>query len=175
MGIAEQGFMIFGTKCDNAVLGKKQNTTTDTVGEALVSAKNGTKTSFFVDTDNHSGSPSSICSLGDRAAAVLTTLFRFSHVSNPFQIGMYDNSVLHCLLQSLLQLLQCLLHIRRDYLTLIVPHNRGFVERLFAYWAKFIYKQQKIALFRTISCAKVAGALGLEPRAYGFGDRRSTN
>ena len=72
------------------------------------------RSSFFVDTDNHSGSPSSICSLGDRAAAVFTTLFRFSHVSNPFQIGMYDNSVLHCLLQSLLQLLQCLLHIRRD-------------------------------------------------------------
>lgn len=46
-GIAEQGFMIFGTKCDNAVLGKKQNTTTDTVGEALVSAKNGTKTSYL--------------------------------------------------------------------------------------------------------------------------------
>ena len=88
---------------------------------------------------------------------------------------MYDNLVLQCLLQSLLHLLQCLLQIGRDYLTLIVSHNRGFVERLFAYCVKFIYRQQKIALFRTTFCANVAGALGLEPRAYGFGDRRSTN
>lgn len=35
--------------------------------------------SSTIDTDNHSGSPSTICSLGDGATAVLSTLFGFSH------------------------------------------------------------------------------------------------
>ena len=37
----------------------------------------------------------------------------------------------------------------------------------------FLYIINKNAVrLRTTFCAKVAGALGLEPRAYGFGDRR---
>ena len=37
------------------------------------------RSSFFIDTDNHSGSPSSVRSLGDRTASIVSTLVSFSH------------------------------------------------------------------------------------------------
>ena len=76
---------------------------------------------------------------------------------------MYDS----LLLQSLLQ---CLLQTEGDWLTLIVPHIGVFVEQLFNYCAIFVKIQTKMPPFRTTFCAKVAGAQGLEPWAYGFGD-----
>ena len=40
---------------------------------------------------------------------------------------------------------------------------------------KSSYKSRKQSVIKTITDCFLAGALGLEPRAYGFGDRRSTN
>ena len=64
------------------------------------------------------------------------------------------------LLQSLLQ---CLLQIGGDWLTLIVPQVGLFVEQLFCYCAIFVKGKTKMPPFRTTFCAKVAGAQGLEP------------
>ena len=41
--------------------------------------------------------------------------------------------------------------------------------------SKTAHKTRKHSAISTITECFLAGALGLEPRAYGFGDRRSTN
>ena len=41
--------------------------------------------------------------------------------------------------------------------------------------SKTAHKTRKHSVTLTITECFLAGALGLEPRAYGFGDRRSTN
>ena len=69
---------------------------------------------------------------------------KYDLVCYPFQIGMYANLLLQCLLQT-----------GGDRLTLIVPYAGVFAERLFAYPEFLCRKNKNPVLIGRDSCTKV--------------------